>query len=169
MPPTLSFPLVALGGQSPVRKRAEVKLELRTRTGAWVAFDFRVDSGAELCLMSAARAESPSTANPLGRDLVTTAVPRTVNRRLADGTTRTVTVGFGTITARFPQLPRFVFTWECVFDPTLPPSAIPLLGLGGRVLSDLRLTFEGPSPTSATGTLFAELFVSPVPLFPPAV
>jgi hypothetical protein len=168
VPPTLTFPLVPLSGQSPVRKRAEVTLELRTRTGAWRTLLFRVDTGAELCAMSAARTQ-PRSANPAGLNLATALVPRIVQRTLADGTTRTVTVQFGTFTARFPQLLRFVFTWECVFDPALPPTAPALLGIGGRVLSDVALALRGSSREHPVGALAVEVFASPLPLFPPAV
>jgi hypothetical protein len=168
VPPVLTFPLETRSGQSPVRKRAEFVLELLTRGGAWRTLLFRVDTGAELCVMSAARAQPSSAAHPLGLDLATALAPRTVQRNLADGSTRTVVVQFGTLTARFPQLPRFVFTWECVFDPTVPPSATPLLGIGGRVLSDVSLALRGSSREHPAGALAVELLVSPLPLFPPA-
>jgi len=62
-----------------------------------------------------------------------------------------------------------VFTWERVFDPSLPPAATPLLGIGGRVLSDISLSVRGPSPEALRGALAVDVLVSPVPLFPPAV
>lgn len=168
MPPTLTFPVVAAPGQSPVRKRAPFALELRARSGLWYAVTFRLDAGAELCVVPWAVAEPQTATNPAGLDLATETVVRRVARTLADGTTRPIDVRFGTFTARFPQLPRFVFRWECVFDPTLPPTAPALLGLGGRVLSDVAFAFRGPSPDTPSGSFDVEVLVPPLPLFPMA-
>lgn len=169
MPPTLTFPIVVRPGQSPVRKRVSLVLELRTRRGLWVAVNFRVDTGAELCVVPLALAAPQSPTTPAGRDLATESTVRRVARTLADGRTELVDLQFGTFTARFPQLPRFVFTWECVFDPALPPAATALLGIGGRVLSDVALALRGSSREHPAGSLEVELFASPLPLFPPAV
>lgn len=169
MPPTLTFPIVALPGQSPVRKRVPLVLELRTRRGLWVAVNFRLDTGAELCLVPLALAAPRTPANPVGRDLATDTTVRRVARTLADGRTELVDLQFGTFTARFPHLPRFVFTWECVFDPALAPTATALLGIGGRVLSDVALALCGPSREHPACALAVAVLVSPVPLFPPAV
>lgn len=168
MPPTLTFPIVATPGQSPVRKRVPLVLELRTRRGLWVAVNFRVDTGAELCVVPLALAGPQTPTNPVGHDLATETAIRRVARTLADGRTEQVNLHFGTFTARFPQLPRFVFTWECVFDPALAPTAPALLGIGGRVLSDVSLELRGSSREHPAGALAVELLVSPLPLFPPA-
>lgn len=168
MPPTLTFPITAAPGQSPVRKRAELALELRARNGLWYAITFRLDTGAELCVVPWAVAEPQTATNPAGLNLAVDTVVRRVARTLADGTTRAVDVRFGTFLARFPQLPRFVFRWECVFDPTLPPTTTALLGLGGRVLSDVAFAFRGPSREAPSGSFGVEVLVCPLPLFPPA-
>lgn len=169
MPPTLTFPLDYQKGQSPVLKWADVTLELRTRSGVWSPVLFRLDTGASLSTMSLPRAEAPTALNPRGIDLATTYQERFVDRNLADGSTqRGVRMLLGTLTARFLELPAFVFHWECLFDPLLPPARVPLLGLGGRVLSDLTVTFRGPSLGYSTGSVTFEVLARPVPLFPPS-
>jgi len=69
--PILTFELSTVSGQSPVRKRAEVALDLRARTGAWHPLVLRVDTGAELCAMSAPRTQPRSEANAAGLNLAT--------------------------------------------------------------------------------------------------
>lgn len=169
MPPTLTFSLEYLKGQSPVRKRAEVVLELRTRSGEWERQLFRVDSGASLCTMSYRRAGPPTALDPKALDLATGFAERRVDRTLADGSTQVAVPMFpGTLTARFPEQPAFVFRWECLFDPLLPPAGSPLLGIGGSVLSDLTVTFRGPSREHPGGAVSFDVLVRPVPLFPPS-
>lgn len=168
MPPTLTFPLLFIRGQSPVRRRAVVELELRTRTGIWERVPFRIDTGADLSSMSLAHASPPTTAYADGLDLATEFRPRPVDRRLADGSVRRVEMRLGTLTARFAALRAFVFRWECLFDPTIPPTAVPLLGIGGRVLTDVSITFRGMSPEHPTGSVTFDVLASPIPLFPPS-
>lgn len=167
MPPTLTFPLEYQKGQSPVRKWAEVVLELRTRSGRWEPVRFRVDTGASLCARSYRRAGPLTALNPNGLDLATGFTERRVDRTLGDGNTQHgVQMFLGTLTARFPDLRAFVFRWECLFDPLLPPTRHPLLGIGGRVLSDLAITFRGPEREHNAGSVLFDLLVPPVALFP---
>lgn len=161
MPPVLTFSLICTPGQSPVRKQANVKLELRTRSGAWKEVWFRVDTGADLTTMSLRRAEPPTAANPDGLDLVTPFEAREVDKKLADGRVQRVVMQFGVLTARFPDLPGVVFKWECLFDPTLPPDGPRLLGIGGRVLSDVHITFRGASREYVDGSFAFEVFAPP--------
>lgn len=168
MTPTLTFSLDFVAGMSPVRREANIELELRTASGEWVPATFRVDTGASLTTMSLARARPPAADNPRGLNLRTTFTPRTIRQTLGDGSARTVTMQFGKVTARFPSLRAFVFDWDCLFDPTVSPERPPLLGIGGRVLSDLSLTFRGASPDFPDGSLVVVVLARPVPLFPPS-
>lgn len=169
MPPILTFPLDYHKGQSPVRKWADVTLELRTRSGAWKRVLFRVDSGANLSTMSLRKAGAPTALDPDALDLATTYEERFVERKLADGSTqRGVRMLLGTLTARFPELRAFVFRWEYLFDPGLPSARPPLLGIGGRVLSDVTIAFRGPDRNDEAGSVTFEILARPVPLFPPS-
>lgn len=166
MPPVLTLPLSFLPGQSPVRKRANVKLELRTRSGSWESVEFRVDTGAELTGMSLRLTEPPSITNPWGLDLATPLEERRVEKKLADGSSRWVKMQLGVLTARFPVLPDSVFKWECLFDPTVEPDGPRLLGIGGRVLSDVHITFRGASREYVDGSVEFEILVPPTPAQP---
>lgn len=140
-------------------------LELRTRSGAWFPVTFRVDTGTSLTSMSVKRAEAQSPVNLDGLDLATTLTPRRIDKTLGDGSTRTVEMQLGTLTARFPELRAFVFKWECLFDPTLDPERA-LLGIGGQVLTDASITFRGANQQHMTGSVTFEILTRPVPLFP---
>lgn len=168
MPPVITFPLSYVSGQSPVRRYAEVEFELRARSGLWAPVPFRVDTGAQLSSMSLARAAAPTAAHPKALDLATEFRPRRMRRRLADESELEVEMQLGTLAARFPTLRAFVFRWECLFDPTVPPTAIPLLGLGGRVLTDVSIAFRGANTEHPNGSVAFDVLVSPVPLFPPS-
>lgn len=168
MSPTLTFSLDFVSGMSPVRREANIELELRTASDEWVPVVFRVDTGASLTTMSLALSQPLSPTNPRGRNLRTALTPRSIRQTLADGSARTVTMQFGKLTARFPELRTFLFDWECLFDPTVSPERPPLLGIGGRVLTDLTLTFRGPSRDFPDGSFAIEIHARPVPLFPPS-
>lgn len=89
---------------------------------------------------------------------------RTLTKTYADGRQAEVPIHSGVLTARFPTLPSFIFEWDCFFDETAPKT--PLLGLGGRVLNSVHITFQGRSTGFPDGAMLFDIRSSPVPLFP---
>ena len=151
---TLRFPLLSITVRGSETVRAVLPLELRQRrlqaaepdrsTGSR---EFRVDTAADVSLMSVAEAralELPIPAQAIDLPLTTAAGVVTTRARI------------GSIVARVPGLTGELFFWPCHFYESLPATFQPLLGMAGVVNGQkrLRITIDG-SPEG--GNLIVEL------------
>jgi|GEM_PF-2601610 hypothetical protein len=174
MPLVLVRPLEPRGEQ---RFHANVTLELRTTIG-FVAFEFRVDTGAELSVLGLEEAEAAGLPVPDESEEIT----RQINGR-------DERVRFGTLGVRFrierdtvgthagaqwhlcatlPSKPVVCeFAWDCMFVVGRPRGAPRILGLGGHALSEVDWRFRGTHRGFPFGTVEFELYPQPEPTVPP--
>lgn len=144
------FPLKVLGSQTPNEAglQARVVLTLQTKTREFVATEFILDTGASISQMGLQQAEELGLRLP--------AESRNVRMTTAGGM-QTRQGKYGIIVVRFDQYPDRLFAWDCWFLDHWPADVSPLLGLGGRVLRDLRITFAGANAIYPNGSVTLEI------------
>ena len=111
---------------------------------------FRVDPGADVCMMSMAEA--------IKRNLEVPSAAREVQVTVGTGTVP-IRVRIGLLVARVHGLDEPPFGWPCYFWEDRPASVPPLLGMAGVVTGPrrLKLTIDGtPSPEEPDGALIVE-------------
>jgi hypothetical protein len=113
--------------------RAAVEVQVRALSGLWHQLDFIVDSGAGVTSIPWATASCFGI--PLGTQRVNTPL-------LTFQGPISVLCYRHTIEVEFPQLPGHRFIFDCHF-PDVPSSVPPVLGIGGDVLRQLQIHFDG--------------------------
>jgi hypothetical protein len=126
---------------------ADLPLFVRTTWGSFVAWDFRVDTGAHVTEVSEDWAKLRDI--PIHGPVVTWSVTT------GSGTTA-FTGQLGSIRVRLPLWTGVEFEWPCFFRKNRPPKLPAQLDMAG-VIKDIRLIVEGTtSPTARHGILTVE-------------
>ena len=151
----IAFPLKVVGNRLPheVGLQARVILRLQDKQRNYRRTEFILDTGSSVSQMSAGLAEEiglrlPSETRDVG---VMTASGKQTRRGR-----------YGLIVVRFAEHPERLFAWDCWFLDDWPEELPPLLGLGGRVLNDLSITFAGSRVGFPNGTVTLEIVSPPL-------
>jgi hypothetical protein len=147
----IPYELLQPDPSGPVRMvlRAQVPLELERVPGVWVPVRRAViDTGASLCIFSAAWARANGLLlPPTSSSLTTTTAAGRLSGRVYDLD----------LNARFRRMPKFPFSLAVVFSEAHPPTVPPLIGLH-NLLNYWRFTFDGsPEPTAPMGHMRFEI------------
>jgi hypothetical protein len=126
--------------------KANLDLILVTANESERLVPFRIDPGATCSTMSLAHAERLGLLKP--EDQIADLRVRTASEAAIEQTLR-----IGKLIVRLPSLRASPFEWPAVFNPTMPSTNPPLLGLAG-VIADLNFEFKGdPIPHSEYGSV----------------
>jgi hypothetical protein len=120
--------------------RAVIALELERRPGDWMLMpDAILDTGASLCIFSAAWARANGFTLPLAYSALSiTTAAGPVRTRVYDVD----------LNARFRRMPECSFSLAVVFSERHPPNVSPLIGLH-NLLNSWRVTFDGAQEPAA--------------------
>jgi hypothetical protein len=134
-------------GSALIRLWVNLPLFVQTSRAAFIAADFRVDTGAHVTEVSEDWAKQYHV--PIRGPLLTWTVTT------GSGTT-TFTGWLGSIRVRLPLWSGVEFDWPCFFRRNRPANLPPQLGMAG-VIKDIRLLVDGTaSPAAPHGILRVE-------------
>jgi hypothetical protein len=138
--------------------QARVEVLVRDRSGQWRKLKFVVDSGAGVTSIPWAVASRDGI--PIGTTRVNT--PLVTMQGLVN-----IPCYRNTIEIEFPRLPGRQFVFDCQF-PDVPATVPPVLGIGGDVLRQLLIRFDGTPrlPHAAYGCVLID--VPPPPAVAPS-